>query len=350
MKTRSTLLAFTACYLQWFYFAAADDNKAIELQNGPPVDAQGEWYEVGFLMAKEAMPSFRMFGISDADLSLRMNRVIETLGVDSSSIKVADMKVLQQGWDDAVADKKQAMTFPPDQRGSLVPQALRGFHRFTDSASTRIADRAAEWKKAVVIVRVQTKNSSMRGTGFFIGPGLLLTNHHVVEDAIDRDYAKLEVQLAADQSVHEATIVATEEKGDVALLRIKLQNHATIPIGDSDVCRELDEVVLIGYPAYDRPDATLVTGEISSTAPAPDEPDLKKLKDWDLLLLNIEATGGNSGGPIVSVETGQVVGILTGGIKDKRGEKLRQMTYAPKSNFILPFLEKYAKGKFERGP
>ena len=226
------------------------------------------------------------------------------------------------------------MTYPPDQTGTLVPVPLRGFHRFINAATGELADNAAEWKKAVVLVRSRTGH----GTGFFIGPGLLLTNHHVVHDE-----KTVQVQIEENKTIriHKAEVLASQEVPDVALLQVEWKANTSLPIGDSDLCKELQEVVMIGYPAFDRPAATFVKGHISSTSGAPE--DIEEAKAFDTFQLNIEATGGNSGGPVVDTN-GSVVGMLTFGITKAK----RDFIFAQKTNFILPFIEKHAKGKFQR--
>jgi hypothetical protein len=157
MKNRSSINTFSIHHvammslLMVFSYVNAEDTKKNEV--GIPSDPQGEWYEVGYFMAREAAPGFRMFTIANPDASVRLTRVIETLGLDVSTVKTTDLALIQQGWDDFLAGRKQAMTYPPDQTGSLVPVPLRGFHRFTNSATGELAENAAEWKKAVVLVR-----------------------------------------------------------------------------------------------------------------------------------------------------------------------------------------------------
>lgn len=339
MKNRSSINTFSIHHvammslLMVFSYVNAEDTKKNEV--GIPSDPQGEWYEVGYFMAREAAPGFRMFTIANPDASVRLTRVIETLGLDVSTVKTTDLALIQQGWDDFLAGRKQAMTYPPDQTGSLVPVPLRGFHRFTNSATGELAENAAEWKKAVVLVRSRTGH----GTGFFIGPGLLLTNHHVVHDE-----KTVQVQLEENKTIriHKAEVLASQEVPDVALLQIEWKANTSLPIGDSDLCKELQEVVMIGYPVVDRPAATFVKGHVSSTGDA-SEVD-KDLSAFETIQLNIEATKGNSGGPVVATN-GSVVGIHTWSVPIRAGS---QFSFAQKINFILPFIEKHAKGKFQR--
>jgi serine protease Do len=67
------------------------------------------------------------------------------------------------------------------------------------------------------------------GSGFIVSPdGYVATNDHVVRESGD-----IVVRLP-DQREHRARLVGTDEKTDIALLRIEASGLPTIPFGDSD--------------------------------------------------------------------------------------------------------------------
>lgn len=303
----------------------------------PQVDAQGEWYAVGYRMGMESIAGFRMLELTETDISQRLEGVLDALGAPPSTLKNSELKLLQRGWDDAAAGRAATLTYPPDQPKSLVPKALRGFHKFVRRADSQetLADKVVEWKKAVVKVLATSANGENlgHGSGFFIGPGLVVTNHHVAEGG-----EKLMVQLEADNTWHPATVVAQAEVPDVALLQIEKRDNETLPIGVSKNCRQLEEVVLIGYPKYAHLNATSVKGSISAT-------NLIYRDHYEVLQLDIRANPGDSGGPVINSQ-GSVVGILTFGL-GAVDAKLSQFTFAQESDFWLPFLQKYAPGKYE---
>lgn len=314
----------------------------------PPLSAQssaeapataplGEWYLVGHHMSQAALSSYRQFGLTNADISRRLPDAIAVLGVQSSSLKADELQLLQQGWDDALLGKAPALTYPPDQPKSLLPPALRGYHKFQrkkapDAPGTTLADKAALWKKAVVKVRVKLADGTVHGSGSFIGPGLVLTNHHVIEDALS-----IVVELEADETIHPATLLAHQFIPDVALLRVDIKDHEILPVGRSADCRELEEVIMIGYPIFADDSATYVKGSISSTN--------RIFEKNDVFQLDIRASHGNSGGPVITTD-GRIIGILTFGLGSSNPE-LIQFTYAIKTDFIRPFLETNARGQYE---
>lgn len=294
-------------------------------------------------MAQEALPTYREFEIKNAAISSRLAEVLAALGVQPTSLKASQFKLLQQGWDDAIAGNAPALTYPPDQTKSLLPRALRGYHKFKTSPGTSpadtpgatLADKAALWKKAVVkVIDINEKDELLgHGSGCFIGPGLVLTNNHVVSGA-----AAVAIQLESDKTYHPATVIATQKIPDVALLRVDLKDHEIIPIGSSADCRELEEVIMIGYPIYVEKSATYVKGAISSTD--------RIFKKNEVLQLDIRANHGNSGGPVITTD-GRLIGILTFGLGSINAE-LSQFTFAIKSDFLRPFLEQHARGMYEK--
>ncbi len=309
----------------------------------PAVDTQGEWYAVGHCMGQDALPTYQQFGLKTADISPRLAEVLASLGVQPSTLKASQFQLLQQGWDDATSGRAAAYTYPPDQPKSLVPVSLRGYHKFKAAPGTSpagtpaapgatLADKAAVWKKAVVKVIEIGKDNKVRGhgSGCFIGPGLVLTNDHVVRSA-----TSVAIQLEADATFHPAVVIAHQKIPDIALLRVDLSDHEILPIGSSSECRELEEVIMIGYPLHIERSATYVKGAISALN--------RTSNGCEVLQLDIRANPGNSGGPVINTD-GRIVGVLTSG--DDFVE-FTQFIYAQKTDFIRPFLEKYARGQYE---
>src|SRR5690606_25924776 len=72
--------------------------------------------------------------------------------------------------------------------------------------------------------------------------GLIVTNHHVVNGA---DHISVGLQ---DGRVFEATLIGSDERTDIALLRIEAERLADLPFADADELRVGDYVVAIGNP------------------------------------------------------------------------------------------------------
>jgi len=123
---------------------------------------------------------------------------------------------------------------------------------------------------------------------------------------------------------------------DVALIRVV--PHAAFPRGFpfleiedyGNIC-EGDEIATCGFPLgnylYDQigtVTSSFTKGIISSIIPGPDVPQ-KHLKGFQL---NLTATNGNSGGPVFSLTTGKVFGVLQRGVVDDGGKIVPNLTKA----------------------
>jgi serine protease Do len=137
------------------------------------------------------------------------------------------------------------------------------------------------------------------GSGFIIDKsGLVVTNHHVVNGA-----DQIEVQLS-DDKIFQAELVGSDERTDVALLRLKdAKNLPTVPWGDSDKLRVGDHVVAIGNPFS--LGHTVTSGIVSAK-----ERVIGAGPYDDFIQTDASINPGNSGGPLFNL-SGEVVGINT---------------------------------------
>lgn len=140
------------------------------------------------------------------------------------------------------------------------------------------------------------------GSGVIVrANGYILTNNHVVEGADE-----LVVELH-DGATFPGTIVGTDPKTDLAVVKIDAPDLKAVPLGDSDEIRVGDWVLAIGSPFGLA--QTVTAGIISG-----------KNRDQDIIdggdgfedFLQTDAAinPGNSGGPLVNLY-GELVGINT---------------------------------------
>jgi len=146
------------------------------------------------------------------------------------------------------------------------------------------------------------------GSGVIISTdGYIITNHHVVQGMRGREADEIRVQLS-DGIEHEAKLVGSDEKTDVAVLKIESEVVlAALTLADSDKLRVGDIVFAIGNPL----DAglTATQGIVSATrrnsygilGPGAYE---------DFIQTDAAINMGNSGGALVDA-WGRLVGINT---------------------------------------
>ncbi len=138
-----------------------------------------------------------------------------------------------------------------------------------------------------------------QGTGFIISPdGYILTNHHVVGDA-----DKVNVKLN-DGREFEATVKGSDEKTEVALIKIDATGLTPLALGDSDKIRVGDWVIAIGNPFG--LEHTVTSGIVSARGRG----DVSITDYADFIQTDAAINPGNSGGPLLNLN-GEVIGMNT---------------------------------------
>ena len=134
--------------------------------------------------------------------------------------------------------------------------------------------------------------------------GLVLTNHHVIQNA-----GQIEVILSDGRTV-EATVVGSDAGTDVALLELSEADELTqMPLGDSDDVRVGDFVLAIGNPFG--LNHTVTSGIVSAlgrnnVSPATRERGASPIEDF--IQTDASINPGNSGGALINMR-GELVGI-----------------------------------------
>ncbi len=134
------------------------------------------------------------------------------------------------------------------------------------------------------------------GSGFIISKdGYVLTNNHVVAES-DTVLIRLN-----DRRELEAEVVGTDERTDVALLKIKAENLPIVKIGDPDKLKVGQPVLAIGSPFGF--DYSATAGIVSAKSRA-----LPNESYVPFIQTDVAINPGNSGGPLFNAD-GEVIGI-----------------------------------------
>ena len=137
------------------------------------------------------------------------------------------------------------------------------------------------------------------GSGFFIRPdGYILTNVHVIDGA-----DKIQVKLK-DGRTFPAKVVGSDERTDVAVIKIEATSLPTVTLANSDEVRVGQLVCAIGAPY--KFDYTFTAGVVSAKG----RNDLLADKYEDYIQTDASINPGNSGGPLCDID-GNVIGINT---------------------------------------
>lgn len=176
------------------------------------------------------------------------------------------------------------------------------------------------------------------GSGVIISPdGYIITNNHVIDQA-----SALEVTLN-DNRAFEATLVGTDPKTDIALIKIESEEKLPfIPFDDSNNLKVGEWVLAVGNPFSLT--STVTAGIVSAKA--------RDLNQFDgnpqsFIQTDAAVNRGNSGGALVNTR-GELVGINTA-IKSETGSFVGY-SFAVPSNVARKVVEDIMEyGDVQRG-
>src|SRR6266508_1740308 len=173
------------------------------------------------------------------------------------------------------------------------------------------------------------------GSGFILGAdGYIVTNNHVVEDAIG-----IQVKLADGRELA-AKVVGRDPKTDLALLKVDATGLPVIPLGDSSALQVGAPVMAIGNPFG--LEQTVTTGIVSATGRVIGEGPYD-----DFIQTDASINPGHSGGPLINAQ-GQAVGVNTAIFSQSGGSV--GISFAIPVNVAKPVVTQLAQtGRVDRG-
>ncbi len=201
-----------------------------------------------------------------------------------------------------------------------------------NTARAALPDVIAAAKPSVLPVGTFNATDSprfgFRGTGFVVGDGTLVcTNFHVLPPGAQAQNGPVMAVMTGREGdrgqARMARVLATDPTGDLALLKIEGPPLTPLVLADGGTAREGQSIAVMGFPIGGTLGFALVThrGIVASittaalpatTARSLDPRAVLRLREGNFELYQLDATAypGNSGGPVVDADTGQVLGIL----------------------------------------
>ena len=144
--------------------------------------------------------------------------------------------------------------------------------------------------------RGPSRERSSLGSGFIVsGDGYVITNHHVVKDA-----EEIIVRLN-DRREYAAELVGSDERSDIALLKLDAEGLPALKLGDSSKLKVGEWVLAIGSPFGF--DYSVTAGIISAIGRS-----LPNENYVPFIQTDVAINPGNSGGPLFNLD-GEVIGV-----------------------------------------
>lgn len=164
------------------------------------------------------------------------------------------------------------------------------------------------------------KKETTTGTGFYVNPNNIVTNHHVIESCQN-------IIVTKDGTQTPATLKFIDRTNDLALLSTKQENKTFLKFRTGKRVRIGERIIAMGYPlgALLGSGVKLTTGNVSSLTGL--------LNDTTKLQLTAPVQPGNSGGPVLDM-AGDVIGVIYAKLKNAENVNL-----AIKANVVTMFLD-----------
>ena len=230
----------------------------------------------------------------------------------------------------SIALKQQNSTNTP----TLQQSNLTHTNNSASAEILSVSDVANEALKSVVEIRtesvtsdqyMQQYTSSGAGSGVILSQdGYIATNYHVIDGANTitvRDY---------DGNEYKATLVGSDEKTDLAVLKIEATGLSPVTFGDSSSLKIGDTAIAIGNPLGEL-GGTVTTGIISAL----DREIQINNETMTLLQTNAAINPGNSGGGLFNAN-GELIGIVNA---KSTGEAVEGLGFAIPSNIAKTIIE-----------
>lgn len=187
-------------------------------------------------------------------------------------------------------------------------------------ASLSTSDIAKKIAPAVVVIRGTGESGGTVGSGFLISAdGKIATNLHVI-----RDLQRGGVQLSSGEVFDSFTVVAFDERRDLAIIQVPGFDTPSVELGNSNETQTGESVVAVGSPRG--LGGSVTAGVVSAIR---DDPVGRGFK---LIQTDAAINPGNSGGPLVNSK-GQAVGVIVAKLKESEN-----LNFAIPINYIRGML------------
>lgn len=191
-----------------------------------------------------------------------------------------------------------------------------------------------------------TQEASGEGSGvIYTADGYIITNYHVVQNAIEYESSKIEVFLGEDTDKgYEASVVGYNISCDLAVIKINASGLPAITLADSSKLKVGQFVVAIGNPGGLEFMGSVTYGVISGLNRIVS--DTAAGDSVELIQTDAAINPGNSGGALVNIK-GELVGVNSSKIVS---ESYEGMGFAIPTNTVKEICDKIISKEYAPTP
>ena len=240
---------------------------------------------------------------------------------------------------------------------ALAAASPRGAH------AAGLPDVVAAAKPSIVAIGLYAplQNPQFRflGSGFAVGDGKrVVTCAHVIPtiDPGKRESVAIAVPGSEKTRVYQARLGVLDRDADLAVLEFEGPSLPALPLADAAEIREGSDVLLMGFPIgsalglFPAAHRGVISAVTPLIVPAANSAGLRAenvqvMRGKPIQLLQLDATTfpGNSGGPLIDVGTGRVVGVISLGVSKGTRESALQypsgISYAVPVGYVSPLVK-----------
>lgn len=203
-------------------------------------------------------------------------------------------------------------------------------------------DAAARGVVRVVIIGTDGREvyPVSHGSGFAVAPTMIVTNAHVIREALQDDTLRIGVVPSQGDEAAYARPVAVSPRNDLALIEISEGSLRLPPLTVSgNIAGDMGDVSAVGYPMNVDRAQGLDIGDIFHAQPPVKSRGFlsgaRPSRQFDTILHTAPIARGNSGGPLLDA-CGRVLGVNSFGA-DSDGSDA-EFYFAVSARELLPFL------------
>lgn len=215
-------------------------------------------------------------------------------------------------------------------------------YKLQDATNSKMSVQEITKKVQDSVVEIKTESSQEgsswlgeyvtegAGSGVIIkSNGYIMTNNHVVSGASS-------IKVTVGKKVYKASVVGTDSKNDIAVIKINAKNLTAVTYGNSDQIDVGDMAVIIGNPLGEL-GGSVTAGIISAT----NRKVTLENQTMNLIQTDASINPGNSGGGMFN-DSGQLTGVV---VAKSSGSDVEGLGFAIPVNVAAQSASNIMKGK-----